>query len=90
MLDAVVKSLGTVLEPEDLERARGAYALAITHIDLNETEFAHVQRRRLRTRLAHLVIRLARDRAGDCQALSDEAVSALRAPIPLPAAGLSR
>ena len=78
MLDAVVRSLGTVLEPEDLARARHAYSLAITYVGLNETEFSHLRPRRLRTRLAHLVIRFARNGEGDAQALSDQAVSALR------------
>ena len=77
MLDAVVKSLGAVLEPEDLARAREAYSLALTYVGGHETEFAHLQPRRLRTRLAHLVIRMAQDGERDCRILSEQAVSAL-------------
>jgi len=79
MLDAVVKSLGAVLEPEDLKRVREAYTIATAYIGVHEPEFSHVQPRRLRTRLAHLLIRLARDGECDCQTLSDQAVLALRA-----------
>jgi len=53
MLNAVVRSLGVVLETEDLERAREAYSLAVTHIYFHKAEFAHVQSRTLSTRLAH-------------------------------------
>ncbi len=82
MLEAVVKSLGTVLEPEDLERAREVYSRALASIEPNAAEFSHFQSRRLRTRLAHIVIRLARDGTRDCQALCEQAVSALRAEAP--------
>ena len=74
----MVKSLGAVLEPEDMERARQAYSLAISYIGGHETEFAHLQPRRLQTRLAHLVIRLAHDEERDWRILSEQAVSALR------------
>jgi hypothetical protein len=82
MLEAVVKSLGTVLEPEDLERAREVYSRALASIDPNAAELSHFQSRRLRTRLAHIVIRLARDGTGDCQVLCERAVAALRADAP--------
>jgi hypothetical protein len=82
MLEAVVKSLGTVLEPEDLERAREVYARALASIEPNAAEFSHLQSRRLRTRLAHIAIRLARDGTRDCQALCEQAVAALRAEAP--------
>jgi hypothetical protein len=80
MLDAVVRSLGTVLDTEDLERVRKAYTIATAYVEVHEIEFSHMQPRRLRTRLAHLLIRLAENGERDCQALSDQAVSALRAP----------
>ncbi len=79
MLNAVVQSLGTVLEPEDLNKAREAYSLAITQICFNEAEFAHIQPRTLTTRLAHLVIRLVqKNQAQDAEEISEEALSVLR------------
>jgi hypothetical protein len=80
MLDAVVRSLGTVLDTEDLERVRKAYTIATAYVGVHEVEFSHIQPQRLRTRLAHLLIRFAENGERDCQALSDQAVSALRAP----------
>jgi hypothetical protein len=78
MLEAVVKSLGTVLEPEDLKRVREAYAIAADYVGVHASEFSHVQPRRLRTKLAHLVIRLACDGESDPQILSEQALSGLR------------
>ena len=86
MFDTVVKSLGTILEPEDLERASEGYALALASVERNAPEFAYLQPRRLRTRLAHIVIRLARGGTADGQALSEEAVSVLRSEAPAQAA----
>jgi hypothetical protein len=87
MLDAVVKSLGTVLEPEDLQRVREAYAIAADYVVGNSDEFAHLQLRRLRTRLAHLVIRLACDGESDPRILSEKALLGLRRQaVPTPAA----
>jgi N-acetylmuramoyl-L-alanine amidase len=81
MLNAVVRSLGVVLETEDLERAREAYSLAVTHIYFHKAEFAHVQSRTLSTRLAHLVIRLVRNNPeNDSEKLSQQALSVLRYP----------
>jgi hypothetical protein len=82
VLDAVVRSLGTVLEPEDLERVRQAFTLATAYIDVHEPEFAAVQPRRLRTRLAHLLIRLACEGERDCETMSEQALSALRRRAP--------
>jgi hypothetical protein len=80
MLNAVVRSLGTVLEPEDLKKACEAYSLAITHICFNDTEFAHLQQRTLATRLAQLIIRLTPDgQDDDAERLSERALSVLRA-----------
>lgn len=78
MLDAVVKSLGTILEPEDMERVREAYAIAADYVVGNSAEFAHLRPQRLRTRLAYLLIRLARDGESDPRILSERALSGLR------------
>jgi hypothetical protein len=78
MLDAVVRSLGAVLEPEDLTRVREAYAIAADYVVVHTSEFAHLQPRRLRTRLAHLLIRLAREGESDPLILSEQALSGLR------------
>jgi hypothetical protein len=79
MLNAILRSLGVVLEPEDRERAREAFSLAVTHICFHEAEFAHVQSRTLSTRLAHLVIRLAgKNPKDDPEKLSQQALSVLR------------
>jgi hypothetical protein len=79
MLNAVVKSLGAFLEPEDLKRAREAYSLATTYICFNEAEFSHVQPGRLAKRLAHLVIRLVREAEEDApESLSTRALDVLR------------
>lgn len=79
MLNAVVQSLGTILQPEDLNKAREAYSLAITQICFNEAEFAHIQPRSLTTRLAHLVIRLVQKNAAqDAEDVSEQALSVLR------------
>jgi hypothetical protein len=86
MLDAVVKSLGTILEPEDMKRVREAYAIAADYVIGNSAEFAHLRPQRLRTRLAHIVIRLARDGESDPRTLSEQALSGLRGEIlPTPA-----
>ena|SRR5437764_12280129 len=80
MLDAVVRSLGTVLDTDDLERVRKAYTIAAAYLDRHEIEFSHIQPQRLRTRLAHLLIRLAENGERDCEALSDQARSRHCAP----------
>ncbi|MBV8848093.1 MAG: hypothetical protein JOZ16_00750 [Methylobacteriaceae bacterium] len=80
MLDAVVKSLGLVLEPDDIARVRDAYAISIEYVAAHEPEFCHWQPRRLRTKLAHHLIKLAAEGGRDCQALSDQAILALRVP----------
>jgi hypothetical protein len=86
MLDAVVKSLGTILEPEDLKRVREAYAIAADYVVGNSDEFAHLRPQRLRTRLAHLVIRLACDGESDPRIISEKALSGLRGQaVPTPA-----
>jgi hypothetical protein len=79
MLNAIMRSLGVVLEPEDQERACEAFSLAVTHICFHEAEFAHVQSRTLSTRLAHLVIRLAgKNPEDDPEKLNQQALSVLR------------
>jgi hypothetical protein len=79
MLNAIMRSLGVVLQPEDQDRAREAYSLAVTHIRFHEAEFAHVQSRSLSTRLARVVIRLAgKNREYDPEKLSQQALSVLR------------
>ena len=81
MFNAVVRSLGVVLETEDLERAREAYSLVVTQIYFHKAEFAHVQSRTLSTRLAHVVIRLVRNNPeNDSEKLSQQALSVLRYP----------
>ena len=90
MLDAVVRSLGTVLEPEDLDRVREAYTIATGYMSAHASEFSHLPSRRLRTRLAHVLIKLASEGERDCQALSEQAVLALRAADPPLRAKLAR
>jgi len=60
MLDAVVRSLGTVLDTEDLERVRKAYTIATAYVEVHEIEFSHMQPRRLRTTRPFSVDTIAR------------------------------
>jgi hypothetical protein len=80
MRQSVVHDLGSVLEPEKQGLAREAYFAAISHLGLDDSDFAHIWPPRLDTRLARLIIRLATSGHDDPISISSKALSTLKAP----------